>query len=122
MNPLPPSSIPIHAKQENAIETYIRSLDPEDHARLTSPEGEVAELMEGNVAGMLGGLPEQNFSIEIKTSRENLGLLLTAAMHYGYFLHKVEQRMLFEKSLLGIDDAQNASPPFGLNQNEGPDI
>lgn len=79
---------------------YVQSLTPETIAKLSKPEShEVFQVMEKNIIGLLGNLPNEHFDISINTSREHLGRLLASAMMSGYFLRNAEQRMIFEKSL-----------------------
>jgi hypothetical protein len=90
-------------KEGNTLWQYVQSLSPETLAQLSQPESkEVAEIIEHNIIGLLGNLPHEKFDVEISTNRENLGRLLATAMMSGYFLRNAEQRMSFEKSLLGI--------------------
>ncbi|RMF22273.1 MAG: DUF760 domain-containing protein [Cyanobacteria bacterium J083] len=86
--------------QSNGLWQYVQSLNPETIARLSQPEsGEVFQVMEKNIIGLLGNLPGENFDISINTSRESLGKLLASAMISGYFLRNAEQRMQFEQQL-----------------------
>ncbi|MBE9047135.1 DUF760 domain-containing protein [Pleurocapsales cyanobacterium LEGE 10410] len=86
----------------NALWQYVQSLSPETTAQLSQPESsEVFQIIEHNIVGLLGGLPNENFDVAITTNRESLGRLLASAMMSGYFLHNAEQRMLFEKTWLG---------------------
>jgi Protein of unknown function (DUF760) len=78
---------------DNPLAQYIQSLPEDAIARMHQPASDAAKLMEGNLRGMLGVLPGQNFDVNIMTSRENLGQLMASAMAYGYFLHVAEQRM-----------------------------
>lgn len=88
--------------ESNGLWQYVQSLSPETIAYLSKPESaEVFQVMERNIIGLLGNLPSEQFEVEINTNRENLGRLLASAMMSGYFLSKAEQRMTFEKSLLG---------------------
>ncbi len=84
---------------DNALAQYIQALPEEAVARMHQPADEAAEMMKGNIMGMLGVLPSQAFDISITTSKENLGQLMASAMAYGYFLHTAEQRMALEKTL-----------------------
>ena len=89
----------------NKLWQYVQSLSPETIAKLSQPESqEVFQVIERNIIGMLGSLPSEQFDVAISTSREDLGRLLASAMMSGYFLHKAEQRMIFEKSLMGGED------------------
>jgi len=81
---------------------YVQTLGPETIAQLSKPESsEVFQVMERNIIGLLGNLPSEHFGVTVSTSREHLGRLLASAMMSGYFLRNAEQRMGFEKSLLG---------------------
>jgi hypothetical protein len=79
---------------------YVQGLSQESVNQLSKPtSGEVFQIMERNIIGLLGNLPPENFNVSVTTTRENLGRLLASAMMSGYFLRNAEQRMLFEKSL-----------------------
>ena len=87
--------------QRNALWEYVRSLSPETMARLSQPESpDVFQIIEHNVVGLLGSLPNENFDVEVSTSRESLGKMLASAMMSGYFLRNVEQRKTIEDSWL----------------------
>ena len=97
------------SQQDNNFLQYIQSLNPDMIAQLSQPESsEVLEVMEGNIVGMLGNLPSENFNTMISTNRESLGKLLISAMMSGYFLRNAEQRMDFEQAFFNndIDDEQ----------------
>jgi Protein of unknown function (DUF760) len=84
----------------NNLWEYIKSLNPQMVAQLSKPTSpEVLEAIERTVINMLGGLPSEDFDIQITTSRQHLGMLLASAMLNGYFLHNVQQRLEFEQSL-----------------------
>lgn len=73
-------------------------MNPETVAQLSKPgSGEVLQVMERNIIGLLGGLPSEHFGVTITTSREHLGRLLASAMMSGYFLRNAEQRLQFER-------------------------
>jgi Protein of unknown function (DUF760) len=83
---------------------YVKSLSPETITQLSKPaSGEVFQVMERNIVGLLGNLPSEHFSVNISTSRESLGRLLASAMISGYFLRNAEQRMNFEVALQGTE-------------------
>lgn len=85
----------------NALWQYVQSLSPETVSQLSQPESqEVFQVIEQNIIGLLGSLPNDNFDVTINTNRENLGRLLASAMISGYFLRNAEQRMTFEESWL----------------------
>ena len=89
---------------------YVKSLSPETVSQLSKPtSGEVLQVMERNIVGLLGNLPSEHFGVTITTSRESLGRLLASAMISGYFLRNAEQRMNFEMALQGteINDSEN---------------
>jgi hypothetical protein len=84
----------------NVLWHYVQSLSPDTVTQLSKPtSGEVFQVMERNIVGLLGNLPSEHFGVTITTNRENLGRLLASAMISGYFLRNAEQRMSFEKSL-----------------------
>ena len=100
----------VDVESANVLMDYVRSMSPETIAHLSKPDsGEVLQMMEHNVIGLLGGLPAQHFDVSVTTSRENLGRLLASAMMSGYFLRGAEQRMTFEHSLLSTEST--ASDP-----------
>jgi hypothetical protein len=76
---------------------YVQSMNPETVAQLSRPESqEVLQVMERNITGLLGGLPNEGFDVTIATSREHLGRLVASAMMSGYFLRNAEQRLALE--------------------------
>jgi hypothetical protein len=78
---------------------YVKSMSPETIAQMSKPSSpEVFQVMERNIIGLLGGLPPEEFDVEISTSREQLGRLLASAMMSGYFLRNAEQRLNLEQS------------------------
>jgi hypothetical protein len=88
---------------ENSLWRYVQSLSPETITHLSQPESkEVFGIIERNITGLLGNMPQDDFEVEINTNRESLGRLLASAMMSGYFLRNAEQRMSFEQSLIGI--------------------
>jgi len=88
----------------NWLWQYVQSMSPEMISQLSRPSsGDVYQVMERNIVGLLGNLPSEHFGVTITTNRENLGRLLASAMMSGYFLRNAEQRMAFEKSLLASE-------------------
>ena len=88
-------------QEHNALWEYVRSLNPETMARLSQPDSQdVFQIIEQNIVGLLGSLPQDDFDVEISTSRESLSKMLASAMMSGYFLRNAEQRLDFETSLL----------------------
>ena len=83
----------------NPLAQYIQLLPEEAVGRMHQPTAEAAEMMQGNIIGVLGALPSQAFDMSITTSKQNMGKLMASAMAYGYFLHTAEQRMALEKTL-----------------------
>jgi hypothetical protein len=78
---------------------YVQALSPEAIAQLSRPtSGDVMQVMERNIIGLLGGLPSEGFDIAITTSRDDLGRLLASAMMSGYFIRNAEQRMAFDSA------------------------
>ncbi len=92
----------------NMLWQYVQSLNPETVAQLSKPSQSAVQVMERNIVGMLGGLPNEHFDVTITTNRENLGRLLASAMVSGYFLHNAEQRMAFEQSLHMVSEANSS--------------
>ena len=83
---------------------YVKSLSPQTLIQLSKPSSaEVFQVMERNIAGLLGNLPSEHFGVTITTSKEHLGRLLASAMMSGYFLRNAEQRMNFEMALQGTE-------------------
>lgn len=75
-------------------------MSPDSVTQMSQPtSGEVLQVFERNIVGLLGNLPPEHFGVMVTTSREHLGRLLASAMLQGYFLRSAEQRMAFEKSL-----------------------
>jgi len=92
------------SENSNLLWHYVQSLNPETIAQLSKPDsGEVFQVMERNIVGLLGGLPPEHFGVTISTSRENLGRLLASAMISGYFLRNAEQRMNFETAFQAVE-------------------
>ncbi len=93
------------SENSNLLWHYVQSLNPETIAQLSKPDsGEVFQVMERNIVGLLGGLPPEHFGVTISTSRENLGRLLASAMISGYFLRNAEQRMSFETAFQAAEN------------------
>ncbi|MBD2354117.1 DUF760 domain-containing protein [Tolypothrix sp. FACHB-123] len=92
------------SETNDALWQYVKSLSPETVSQLSKPtSGEVLQVMERNIVGLLGNLPSEHFGVTITTSRESLGRLLASAMISGYFLRNAEQRMNFEMALQGTE-------------------
>jgi Protein of unknown function (DUF760) len=86
---------------ENSLWHYVQSLSPETITHLSQPESqEVFGIIEHNINGLLGNMPQEGFEVQINTNREHLARLLASAMMGGYFLRNAEQRMGFEQSLM----------------------
>lgn len=95
------------SENENSLWHYVQALSPETITHLSQPESqEVFEIIEQNITGLLGSMPQSEFQMQINTNRQSLGQLLASAMISGYFLRNAEQRMGFEQSLMetGIDN------------------
>ena len=87
------------SESTNTLFKYVQSLSPEMVNRLSKPEsGDVLQVMEHNIVGLLGNLPSEHFEMTVTTNRENLGRLLASAMLSGYFLRNAEQRMAFDNA------------------------
>lgn len=90
------------SENENSLWHYVQALSPETITHLSQPESqEVFEIIEQNITGLLGSMPQEEFQVQINTNRQSLGRLLASAMISGYFLRNAEQRMGFEQSLMG---------------------
>ena len=99
-----PEYLKAESEQGNLLWQYVQSMSPETVAQLSKPcSSEVFQVMERNIIGLLGNLPSEHFGVTISTSRENFGRLLASAMISGYFLRNAEQRMTFERSLMGSE-------------------
>lgn len=110
MNQLPGFS-QSNNKPGNSLLQYVKTLEPETIAQLSTPNDDVRQMIERNVIGLLGGLPSEHFDVEVTTSREQLGHLLVSAMMSGYFLRSAEQRMGLEQNILAtlsMDDDSDA--------------
>ncbi len=93
------------AEVGNQLLNYVQSLSPDTVAQLSRPTSKEAfQVMERNIVGLLGGLPNEEFDVTITTSRENLGRLMASAMMSGYFLRNAEQRMALEQSVMGFGE------------------
>lgn len=89
-------------ESNNLLWQYVQSMNPETVAQLSKPgSGEVLQVMERNIVGLLGGLPSEHFDVTVTTSREHLGRLLASAVMSGYFLRNAEQRLQFDRTLQG---------------------
>ncbi len=87
-------------QRDNELMKYIQTLHSDAVSQLSKPDTDDAlQLMEQNISGLLGHIPQGGFNVEITTDRENLGRLLASAMMGGYFLRNAEQRFAFEQSL-----------------------
>lgn len=86
---------------QNELWQYMQTLNADTASQLFQPSTEAAQVMEGQIIGLLGGLPPQQFDVRVSTTREQLGQLLASAMMGGYFLHKAEQRMALEQHWQG---------------------
>ena len=92
-------------KDENSLWHYVQSLSPDAITHLSQPESqEISQIIEHNISGLLGNMPQESFDVAISTNRESLSRLLASAMMSGYFLRNAEQRMSFEQSLMGTPE------------------
>lgn len=90
----------LNTETQDSLTRYLQSMHPELVSQLSQPQSpEVVQVMEQNVAVLLGNLPHGQFNIAITTSKENLGRLLASAMVNGYFLRNAEMRHSIERSL-----------------------
>jgi hypothetical protein len=86
--------------KDNSLWEYIQSQDPsmfQAMADESSPE--VLEILGHNIRNLLGGLPPEQFGVQVMTSREGLAKMLSSAMMGGYLLRSIEQRLDLEKRL-----------------------
>ena len=92
----------------NPLLQYLQHQPPEVIARVAkSVSPEIKEIISHNVQGLVGGLPSDNFNVQITTNRENLANLLASAMMTGYFLRQMEQRMQLEDNLANTHDLRD---------------
>ncbi|BCX11329.1 MAG: hypothetical protein KatS3mg067_0267 [Thermosynechococcus sp.] len=86
--------------QPNLLLKYLQSQSPEVLSRIArSVSPEIRQIISQNVQGLVGGLPSEDFNVQIATDRDNLAGLLASAMMTGYFLRQMEQRMELEMRL-----------------------
>jgi putative heme iron utilization protein len=84
----------------NSLMQYLQQQNPEILARIAqNASPEIKDIIQHNVQGLVGLLPDDDFDVQITTDRENLGNLLASAMMTGYFLHQMEHRMNLDASL-----------------------
>lgn len=84
----------------NPLLNYLQQQNPEVLSRIAkSASPEIKEIISHNVQGLVGGLPSENFNVQITTDRDNLAGLLASAMMTGYFLRQIEQRMQLDEHL-----------------------
>ncbi|NEO84188.1 MAG: DUF760 domain-containing protein [Spirulina sp. SIO3F2] len=99
------------ADGSNPLWQYVQNLSPEIIEQLSKPQSsDVFGVMERNIIGLLGTLPNDHFDVSITTNREHLGRLLASAIMSGYFLRNAEQRMQFENSLQGVISESSDTP------------
>ncbi|WP_144873771.1 DUF760 domain-containing protein, partial [Hyella patelloides] len=88
-----PQSVFGNESEANQFWQYVQSLSSETISHLSKPDSqEVFQVMERNIIGLLGNLPNEQFDVAITTNREHLGRLLASAMMSGYFIRNAEQR------------------------------
>ncbi len=84
----------------NNLMQYLQQQNPEVLARIAqNASPDIKEIIQHNVQGLVGMLPEDDFEVQITTDRENLANLLASAMMTGYFLHQMEHRMNLDVNL-----------------------
>ncbi len=94
----------LHADEDstNQLLRYLKHQPPEVLSRVAQAvTPEIKQIISQNVQGLIGVLPNDGFSVQVTTDRENLAGLLASAMMTGYFLRQMEQRMEMEASLTG---------------------
>lgn len=91
--------------QNNSLMQYLQKQNPEVLARIAqNASPEIKDIIQHNVQGLVGLLPDDDFDITITTDRENLANLLASAMMTGYFLHQMENRMKLDASLFNCSN------------------
>ncbi|MGK7944445.1 MAG: DUF760 domain-containing protein [Microcystaceae cyanobacterium] len=94
----------------NTLIQYLQQQHPETLARIAqSASPDVKEIINQNVQGLVGMLPNEDFNVQITTDRDNLANLLASAMMTGYFLSQMEQRKDLDSALSQIDSFR--TPP-----------
>ena len=87
----------------NELLNYLQHQPPEVLSRVAkSVTPEVRQIVNQNVQGLLGMLPNEHFNVQVTTNRDNLSGLLASAMMTGYFLRQMEQRMELETQITGM--------------------
>ena len=105
MSHLSPSDSEYNKAINNNLWEYVQSMNPQTVAKLSKPAShDMPEVLIRSVAAVLGNLLHGNPEEIITTSRDELGMILGAAMVDGYFLRNVEQRMELEKALQLVDN------------------
>jgi hypothetical protein len=99
--------------EANLLLKYLQNQSPEVLARVAkSVSPEIRQIISHNVQGLVGGLPNEAFNVQITTDRDNLAGLLGSAMMTGYFLRQMEQRMQLDVGFSG------SRSKFGEASNE----
>lgn len=97
--------------QDNALWHYLQSQSPEVFQEVAqSSSSEVLEILGYNIRNMMGGLPPEQFGVQVVTNRESLGKMLSNAMLGGYMLRVMEQRHQLEQALAGATTDTLADP------------
>lgn len=97
--------------QENALWQYLQSQAPETFQEVAqSSSSEVLEILGYNIRNMMGGLPPEQFGVQVVTNRESLAKMLSSAMMGGYMLRVMEQRHQLEQALTGVTTDTQADP------------
>jgi 23S rRNA G2069 N7-methylase RlmK/C1962 C5-methylase RlmI len=97
----------------NTLIQYLQQQQPEVLtwiAQSASPE--IKQIISQNVQGLVGGLPDEDFKVQITTDRNNLAHLLASAMMTGYFLGQVEKRRDLENTWVGSDSLPPNPPKY----------
>ncbi|OKH14223.1 DUF760 domain-containing protein [[Limnothrix rosea] IAM M-220] len=94
------------AEVKDDLWQYVQSLNPEMVAQMSQPQsGEVQQVMERQIIGLLGALSGEGINVSVTMTRENLGRLLGSAIMSGYFLRNAEQRHEIEKMLASPEES-----------------
>lgn len=87
-------------EQDNLLLQYLQQQNPEILEQVArSATADIKEIISQNVRGLMGGLPSEDFNVQISTDRDNMAQLLASAMMTGYFLRQIEQRMELDTTL-----------------------
>ncbi len=85
---------------DNALWQYLQSQSPETFQEVAqASSSEVLEILGYNIRNIVGGLPPEQFGVQVVTNRESLAKMLSSAMMGGYMLRVMEQRHQLEQAM-----------------------